>query len=156
VVERDMSDWIGWLSETGPSRFVRGDPWAWPVIELLHIAGFATFIGALLLLDLRVLVRRPGIALAPFARFTRPVILTGLGLALATGALLFVGRPIEYVANPAFRTKLAFVALALANALVFHARSGIVRVDAVARVQAAVSIMLWFLVLGLGRFIAYV
>jgi hypothetical protein len=151
-----MSQIIDWLAGTALSRLVRGEAWAWPLVELLHIAGFSAFIGALLLVDLRVLATSRTVDLAALGRFARPVILGGLAVAVLTGSLMFIGRPIEYVANPAFQAKLLLIALALANALAFHARDGIVRADAVARAQALASIVLWALVLGFGRFIAYV
>jgi hypothetical protein len=45
--------------------------------------------------------------------------------------------------------------LAGANALVFHARDSLRRHDTVARVQAALSLVLWAGVIAAGRLIAY-
>jgi hypothetical protein len=126
------------------------------MLELLHIAGFALLVGGLVLVDARVLGGRGDPGPVVLERFARPFVRGGLVLALLAGLMLFVGRPIEYVGNPAFLAKIVLVALALANALAFRARNGIVKIDGMTRAQAAASIVLWFVVLALGRFIAYV
>ena len=151
-----MEGLVAAIAASPLSTWIRAEPWAWPVLELLHIGGFALLVGGLVLVDARVLGGRGGPDPAALERFARPFVRGGLVLALLAGLMLFVGRPIEYVGNPAFLAKIVLVALALANALAFHARNGIVRMDGVARAQAAASIVLWFLVLALGRFIAYV
>lgn len=147
---------VAGLAASPLSTWIRAEPWAWPVLELLHIAGFALLVGGVVLVDASVLAGREAPDSRVLERFARPFVRGGLALALGTGLLLFAGRPIEYVGNPAFLAKLVLVALALANALAFHARDGIVKADRLARWQAAGSIVLWFLVLALGRFIAYV
>ena len=72
-------------------------------------------LGAILPLDLRLLGffrTYPVEVLAPFLVRCAAV---GLSLALLTGAWLFSVKPDEYLANPAFRWKLALLALALIN-----------------------------------------
>lgn len=151
-----MEGLVAAIAASPLSTWIRTEPWAWPLLELVHIAGFAVLVGGLVLVDARVLGGRRGPDPRSLERHARPFVRGGLALALMAGLMLFVGRPVEYVGNPAFLAKLALVGVALANALAFHARDGIVKIDAVARLQAAASIALWFLVLALGRFIAYV
>lgn len=151
-----VDGFVAALASSPASTWIRTEPWAWPVLELLHIAGFALLVGGMALVDAAVLAGRRAPDPRALERFARPFVRGGLALALVTGLALFAGRPIEYVGNPAFLAKLALVGVAIANALAFHARDGIVKMDVLARLQAAVSIVLWFLVLALGRFIAYV
>jgi hypothetical protein len=151
-----MGDALQWLHASAPATWMREAPWAWPAVEALHILGFAVLFGSVLLVDLRVLGfggRLDGRALAQYAlRATR----VGAVLALATGLPMFAAHAPTLAGNIAFRIKLALLAVALANAAVFHWRSGMRRQDALARCQAALSITCWTLVIICGRGIAYV
>jgi hypothetical protein len=79
----------------------------------------------------------------------------GFAVAAAAGGLMFVSSATEFGRHPAFLTKLALMGTAAVNALWFHLRCSLQRHDAVARVQAAASLLLWFAVIGAGRLIAY-
>ena len=61
----------------------------------------------------------------------------------------------ELLANRAFVLKMGLVGLGGLNALWFHARGGLSRLDRVARLQTAVSVGLWLAVIICGRWIAY-
>jgi len=135
---------------------IRRSVWAYPILEVLHIAAFASLVGSLLLLELRVFGAQPAIALNALGRLAVRVALVAFAAALAAGALLFVSSAAEMAANPAFQAKLALILMAGANALVFHARDGLRRHDGIARVQAGISLALWFAVIAAGRMIAYV
>lgn len=137
------------------SAFVRTSAYAYPVLEILHIAGLAALVGGLLVLELRVFGVQPAIPLVALGRLVVRIAVGGLALAAASGALLFASRATELAAHPAFLAKLALLALALANAAVFHLRRGLVRHDALARAQAALSIALWLGVIAAGRLIGY-
>lgn len=150
-----MIDWS--VVEAWPlAAAVRRSVWAYPVLETLHIAAFASMVGSLLLLELRVFGAQPTIALGALGRLAVRVALVGFFIALAAGVLMFVSSAAETAANPAFQAKLALILMAGINALVFHARDGLRRHDGVARWQAGISLALWFAVIGAGRMIAYV
>ena len=78
----------------------------------------------------------------------------GFGLAAASGLLMFA-RAIELMANRAFVIKMGLLALAGANAGLFHARDGLTRLDALARLQTELSLGLWLGVIICGGWIGY-
>lgn len=151
-----MGDALQWLHASALATWMREAPWAWPAVEVVHILGFALLFGSVLLVDLRLLgfgTRLDPRALAQYAlRASR----AGFVLALPSGLAMFAAHAPELAANPAFRLKLLLLALALANVVVFHARSGLQRRDATARGQAVLSIVCWTSIIICGRGIAYV
>ena len=150
-----MIDWS--TLEAWPlAEAIRRSVWAYPVLETLHIGAFATLVGSLLVLELRVFGAQPALSLTALGRLAVRTALTGFALAVLSGSLLFVSAAAEIAANPAFRVKLVLILMAGGNALVFHARDSLRRHDGVARLQAGLSLVLWFGVIAAGRLIAYV
>lgn len=135
---------------------IRRSVWAYPVLETLHIGAFATLVGSLLVLELRVFGAQPALSLTALARLAVRAALAGFTFAVLSGSLLFVSGATEFAANPAFQVKLVLILMAGANALVFHARDSLRRHDGGARLQAGLSLLLWFGVIAAGRLIAYV
>jgi hypothetical protein len=131
-------------------------PWAYPVLEALHIVGIALLLGNLVLLELRVWGLAPALPLRALARLALGLVLAGFGLAAATGLLMFAAAPAELLAHPVFLLKMGLLAAAGLNAALFHARHGLERADALARLQTALSLGLWLAVIMAGRFIGYV
>ena len=89
------------------------------------------------------------------ARLALTLSLSGFGLAVFSGSLMFASQPVELIANRVFGIKMGLLTLAGANAGLFHARDGLTRLDRIARAQAALSLGLWFAVTIFGRWIAY-
>jgi hypothetical protein len=90
----------------------------------------------------------------PFVALMRRLAWIAFAGAAGTGAALFSIRATEYAFNPAFQAKLALIAVAGLNLAVL-ARAGHQNPRA-ARLQAALSIILWVGVLIAGRFIGFV
>lgn len=134
---------------------IRRSVWAYPLLETVHIAGFAALVGSLLTLELRVLGARLDVALAPLARLALPVAGLGFAVAAVAGAALFVSGASEFGTHPAFLVKMALIVLAGGNAALFHWRGGVVRIDHWARLQVVLSSLLWLGVIAAGRLIAY-
>lgn len=130
-------------------------PWAYPALEVVHIVGIALLLGNLLLLELRVWGAAPALPVQPLARLALPLVLAGFTLLVLSGLLMFATRPVELLANGAFVIKLGLISAAGLNAAAFHARGGLQRGDALARVQTALSLGLWLGAVVLGRWIAY-
>lgn len=135
---------------------IRRSIWAYPILEAIHIAAFASLVGSLLLLELRVFGAQPAIPTVALAQLAVRVTGVAFAVALTAGVLMFASAAAEFAANPAFRVKLVLILMAAANAGLFHARDSLRRGDAVARLQAGISIALWFAVIAAGRMIAYV
>ena len=130
---------------------------AYLYVNAAHILGIALVLGAILPLDLRLLGffrKYPVEVLVPVLVRSAAV---GLSLALLTGAWLFSVKPDEYLANAAFRWKLALLALALANVGFQHwVMRGAPHISPAVRVRAAFSLCLWPGVLIAGRWIGFV
>jgi hypothetical protein len=144
-----IGEWPGasWLQQSAT---------AYLFVNAAHILGIAVLLGAILPLDLRMLGffrKFPVDVLAPFLVRSAAV---GLSLALLTGAWLFSVNPDEYLANIAFRWKLALLALALVNVGFQHwGARDVVHIAPAVRVRAAFSLCLWISVLVAGRWIGF-
>jgi hypothetical protein len=131
---------------------------AYLFVNAAHVLGIGVLLGGVLPLDLRLLglMRKlPIDVLGPFLSRSAAV---GLALAIATGLLLFSVKPTEYLANDAFRWKLALLAVSLINIAIQH-RVTVTsewRVVPATRIFAALSLCLWLSVLVAGRWIGFV
>ena len=134
---------------------LQSHPWAYPVLEIVHIFGIALLLGNLVLLELRVFGRGALLPVQPLARLALGIALAGFGLAAGSGLLMFASQVGELLANRAFTLKMLLLFLAGCNAFWFHKRGSLALCDTLARVQMIVSTVIWLAVLACGRWIAY-
>jgi hypothetical protein len=130
--------------------------WAYPALETLHLIGVGLLLGNLVLFEMRVWGAQPSLPVRPLAKLALSVALAGFALAAVTGAVMLASQWAELQANRALWLKAVLVIAAGANAAAFHLRGGLDKLDRVARLQTALSMGLWLLVVACGRFIAYV
>jgi len=135
--------------------------WGWPTVESLHFLGLSLLIGTVGLFDLRMLGVGKGIPMDALHRLV-PWGVGGYLTNVTTGFLFVTSAPDQYVYNPAFQVKLALMAVAGLNVLVFYRFTfADVKVSAVgdaplrAKVAAAVSLGCWLGVIVCGRLITY-
>jgi hypothetical protein len=154
---------LDWFAGTALGSFTREIPWAFPVFEILHFIGLCTMMGALLVVDLRVLgFGRNQVPIGAVLSFV-PVAVVGFLVNLLTGAAFFCSDPGNYWFNPAFKWKMGLVVFGGLNALAFEflerrRLAGLAAdVDAggVAKAIAALSIVTWLAVMVLGRILPY-
>ena len=156
-----LAAWAAALEASGFSFMLRDSTWIYPLANLGHILGLALLVGPIVVLDLRVLGVGRAVSVAGLSRTLTPILVTGLVLQIVSGLLLFTADASALVANPVFRIKAVLLVLGLANAIAFrriwrHALAGWdERPPALGRLQAALSIVLWFGVAICGRLIAY-
>lgn len=142
--------------------FMLNTPWAFPAAESLHFMGLTLLLGALMVVDLR------GMGLLRVVSFEQahkliPLAIVGFGINLFTGFLFLFADPRSYFANAGFWYKMAFIVLAGINALVFEIfvfrryRNGDTAIaeSTLCKVVSALSLVFWFTVLILGRFLPY-
>jgi hypothetical protein len=131
-------------------------PWAYPALEVVHLLGVALLLGNLTLFELRVWGLGKALPVRPLARMALTLVLVGFGLAAGSGLLMFASQSADLIGNRVFLTKMGLLMIGGCNAAMFHARGGLVRLDAIARGQTALSLGLWVVVVVCGRWIAYV
>ncbi|MGE0797818.1 MAG: hypothetical protein AB7G13_18565 [Lautropia sp.] len=140
---------------------MRGSNWAYPVANLIHLAGLVLLVGNMLLLDLRLLGAGRRFALAAVSAVLTRLAIAGLLLLLASGALLFAADAVPLLGNRLMQLKLLLIALGTANALLFRAlwarrlNGWDDRPPVFGRAQAAASLGCWLVAATLGRLIAY-
>ncbi len=154
-----------WLEQTGVGVTVRDSTWLFPIIETIHILGIAVLVGSTSILDLRLMgltyKEQPVSKLA--WRFL-PWAWAGFLIQVITGGLLFASEATKMITNLGFQIKMVLIVVAGLNALVFHLIAyqsvGKWENDRVAplsaRAAGLISILLWFGIVGFGRWIAYV
>jgi len=126
------------------------------MLEVVHIVGVALLLGNLVLIEARVWGFGVALPPEPLARLGLVIAGAGFTLCVLTGLLMFGTMPEELLANRVFTAKMALIMVAGLNALGFHARDSLQRLDGTARALMAVSTVLWLLVITCGRWIGYV
>lgn len=136
--------------------------YGWPFVESVHFIGLAVLLGTVGLFDLRMMGLGRGVPMAVLHRLV-PFGVAAFLVNVVTGAMFFVSAPDQYAFNPAYQLKMAAMAVAGVNVVVFYAVAArAVRLAPVnaaapwpARVIAAVSLTSWIAVICLGRVITY-
>ena len=149
-------------SFTRIEAFMETTTYAWGVVESIHFIGLTLLLGSIAAWDLRLLGVMRDVPVAAFHRLV-PFAVLGFGINVASGSLFLMTVPDQYVYNSAFHLKLLCLALAGANVLVFYVTM-FRRVKslglgapppALARLNGAVSLVLWMTVIICGRMITF-
>lgn len=153
---------IEWLPFSPVGTFVATTLWAYPLFETLHTIGMALLIGALGLVNLRVLGYKRDLPLLG-TRELLPVAWLGFTINAISGVLLFTSDAPTFFASYTFRIKMLLILLGGINAYVLslnvfqRARAvgdGFVP-SAAAKAVAASSLVFWVGAIVAGRLIAY-
>jgi len=103
------------------SSTIASSEWMFPTIETIHVIAIVTVIGAIAIMDMRLLGLTSGNrTVRAIAHDTLPVTWVAFALATVTGLLLFVSKATSYMVNPYFLWKFAFMIVAGINMAVFH------------------------------------
>jgi hypothetical protein len=148
---------LGFSQRTGIFDLMH-TPWGWPVVESLHFIGLSLLLGSVGLFDLRVLGLARALPLRALHQLV-PFGVAGFALNLVTGVMFVSSVPDQYVYNPAFQSKLLFMAAAGINMLLFYRFAwrglGTARGEQLAQLGAAVSLLCWLGVIVGGRLITF-
>ena len=149
-----------WCEASAVGNAIRTSPWAFAVIESVHLLGLADIGGAVLLVDLRLLgigLRRQ--AVRDLARGAHPWLVASLVVMLATGAALFMSESIKCYYSTPFRVKMLSLALAILFTFTMRRKVAMAGPEAARpgrqRIVAVVSLALWFCVAASGRWIGF-
>jgi hypothetical protein len=153
-----MSALFDWIQETPLAAWVYSSAWIWPTLETFHFMSLCVLIGALLVVDLRLMGFYRDACPATIRRLVT-LSLAAFAVNVATGVLFFFGNTFKYVGNPAFEIKLLLIAAAGINALYYRTRLARIvetrEVTAASIVVGAMSLMLWSGVIVCGRMITF-
>ena len=157
-----MLDWLlGAIATSWPAEALKASRLIYPVVNGLHILGFAALFGSIAVFDIAVLTRAKAPVLTALVRLAPRIAGAGLALAASSGVLMFSVQPFDYAANPVFQLKLALVLAGSLHAIALHATAGFRRLSATGEaspslyVSAVVSLLVWTATIFAGRFIAF-
>jgi hypothetical protein len=131
--------------------------WAFPLLEIIHIAAFTLSIGTIAIVDMRLLglglLRRPT---QQIARDMAPWTLIGLAIMLISGPLIFSSDPIMYLHNASFVFKMWALLAAIVYNYTVHRKVALSNSSpGVSKLVGGVSLALWVSVVAGGLFIAF-
>jgi hypothetical protein len=152
---------FAWIEASSLSTWIREADTilAFQGILVLHAWGMGFLAGGNAVVDLRILGAARRIPLPAMAGFF-PLLWMSFAASLISGVLLLIAYPTKALTNPLFYVKLVAVALAIGlmpviRARVLRAQSAEESVPAKGKALAAVSLVLWVVVIGAGRLLAY-
>ena len=151
---------FNWCYATPLAETIRDSSWLFPVIEAIHLLGFGLTLGAVLVIELRLLGfgmdQQP---VAKLASNAQPWLFGGIALMFASGIPLFMSEAIKAYYSFAFWIKMASLVAALIYTFTLRRRvtsdDHILATPRRARMLAAMSLMLWFGVAWGGRWIGF-
>ena len=136
--------------------------WSWPIVESIHFVGLTLLFGSIAAWDLRLIGFAKHVPVAAFHRLI-PFAIIGFGINATSGTLFLMTDPDQYVYNPAFHLKMLCVILAGVNVMLFYltlfrrvnALGPEAQAPPMARLNGAVSLVLWLTVIICGRMITF-
>jgi hypothetical protein len=161
---QSVTAFLEWLQASPLAVFIHKKAWAFTAIEVVHVFAISLVLGTIAIVDLRLLgfasTKRP---VTELSRQVLPFTWTAFVLAVIAGLLLFTSRATEYFVNTVFWIKMALIALAGINMMIFE----FITVHGVqgwnlsptppppARLAGGISITFWVLVVVCGRLIGF-
>lgn len=150
------------IADSGLNQWIAETYWLWPVLEIFHFIGLSIMLGALLIIDARLLGMLRTYDAGSVKRLV-PLVWVGFCINLASGTMFFVGDPMRYSINIGFQIKMLLILVAGLNVVVYQLQVrpqltgwNTVSMPTIARLVAIASLVTWGGVLLLGRLIPYV
>lgn len=147
-----------WLEALPVSEMIRNSTWIYAVDQILHLVGLAVFLGAVLVVDFRLLGRGPSRQpLAQVGREAQPWLILGFVVLVLTGIPQLISTATKEFYSPMFWFKM--YALIAATLFTFTLRHRVVRTDEARlgpvwpKVVALISMGLWLAVIIPARLI---
>jgi hypothetical protein len=152
-----------WLQNLSFPTEIRESTWLFPTIETVHVLALVLVVGSIGFVDLRLLGlagrERPVSQVA--AQYV-PLTWSAFTVAAAAGSLLFSSKAVTYYGDVPFRLKMVCLLLAGLNMLYFNRLTyrSVAEWDqgkppVRARLAGGLSLLLWALIVGAGRWIGF-
>jgi len=147
-----------WCDSTRLGEWVRGNTWAFPLTETVHIIALTVLLGSLFVIDLRLMgAKMRDLVPARMQKELHSYIDWSIVVILITGIMLFLSEATKAYANAAFRPKVTLLAMALVYHYTVHRRAlSTEKPPRWAPLAGAFSLILWFSVGAAGRAIGFV
>jgi hypothetical protein len=163
MVPQKLREFCVWLDQTPLSQTFQSTDWLVPTLQTVHILSVALIIGAVLMINLRLLGwSNLDLPLDRVCARFLPFIWWPLLALLATGTIMVIGEPARSLQNPVFQLKIALIVVALVATTIFQHRVRRPPAFATAGVRARgataiafFSALLWGGIIVAGRWIAY-
>ena len=159
-----MQAFAEWLRETAISLTIQTSGWMLPVIQSIHILAVGVVLASTLMVALRIVGwAGRGQGMDATARRYVPWIWGALVMLGLTGLLMIVAEPVRELMSPVFWTKMALLLVGVAATSAFQMQVGralaadgpVIEQSAAIRVAAVGIVLLWCVIIFLGRWIAY-
>jgi hypothetical protein len=141
------------------SQAYRESLWLFAVTQALHLVAVSTFVGAILIVDIRLLGGAVHQSHAGIARSAHRILLWTGPAVLATGIPQFTANALRYYGSPVFGFKMCLLAVALAFTVTVRRRVAVTGGDRYAswvpRAVGAVSLTLWVSATIVSRWIGF-
>jgi len=159
-----LQDIIGFFENNALADAMRENDLLFPLAESVHVLAITLVVGSIAVVDLRLLglasVQR---SVGRVTRAVLPVTWTAFAVAVLAGGLLFIAHAGKYLANGFFVAKIALIAAAGVNMILFHIITAKDmpqwEKDAIppiaARLAGGASLLLWAAVVACGRWIGF-
>jgi len=150
--------------EPSPGKFtslMTSSKWWWAFMMDMHFFGLVLLIGTMGILNMRVLGFAKQLPIAPLNKLI-PWGIAGFGINLVSGVLAFIGMPLFYTYDIAFVLKMVAILIAAGTLALYYLTAAFRDCEAIgpgqdapmkAKFIAATSLILWFAVIILGRYI---
>jgi hypothetical protein len=153
---------LEWLQATALGKTVAETLWGYPLFETLHTLGMAMLVGALGLINLRVLGYKVELPILG-TRDLLPLAWLGFTLNLISGIALFASDAVYFWSSYTFRIKMLLIALGGINAFVLgraafrEAQADVGSFVATTGIKwiAGSALVFWLGAIVAGRLIAY-
>ena len=153
---------LEWLQTTALGKMVAETLWGYPLFETLHTLGMAMLVGALGLINLRVLGYKAELPILG-TRDLLPLAWLGFTINLISGVALFTSDAVYFWSSYTFRIKILLIALGGVNAFVLgraafreaQAGGGEFVPTTGIKLVAGSALVFWMGAIIAGRLIAY-
>jgi Family of unknown function (DUF6644) len=153
-----------WVENTRMAAAIRTSTWLFPTIESIHVLAITLVVGSVTMFDLRLLgVASRDRSVTELHKEILPWTWTAFAVAVVAGTLMFSSDATKYYQDGPFRWKMMTLLLVGLNTAIFEfgAFRGVSRWDnekktpLAAKLAGGISIVLWILVVGFGRWIGF-
>jgi hypothetical protein len=158
-----LFDACEWLQDLPFPTLIRESDWLFPTIETVHVLALVLVVGSISMVDLRLLgLANRSRSLSQVMAQALPWTWVAFVVAALAGSLLFSSKAVTYYSDLPFRIKMACLVLAGINMAFFHrftqrrlGPSDAGAPPAAARFAGGLSLLLWIVIVGAGRWIGF-